>query len=230
MSRGSEEEDRGHGGSGRMPPLSFSGRKIGEEGLIIDSCWGGKSLFWDRFTSFLDRETFKYYFGICLRMVSNSSSKRTILNEKDSMEIAFYKKEISSSIAQLGKDILLAGYLFGSTLKPYKLKGDLDIGLLLEEDALKDGTLNIQNHFYLGLRNSLERQDIDVVILNRASLLLRYAVIKEGVLVYEKDRNRRIEFEVRTMLEYFDFSHVRRMFWQDTLERLRDGRFAKPDR
>lgn len=146
------------------------------------------------------------------------------------MEIAFYKKEISSSIAQLGKDILSAGYLFGSALKPYKFKGDLDIGLLLEEDALKDGTLNIQNHFYLGLRNSLEREDIDVVILNHASLLLRYAVIKEGLLVYEKDRNRRIEFEVRTMLEYFDFSHVRRMFWQDTSKRLRDGRFAEPDR
>jgi len=146
------------------------------------------------------------------------------------MEITFYKKEISSTIKELGEGILSVGYLFGSTLKPYKLKGDLDIGLLLEEDALKDGTLSIQNHFYLGLRNSLERQDIDVVILNRASLLLRYAVIKEGVLVYEKDRNRRIEFEVRTMLEYFDFSHVRRMFWQDTSKRLRDGKFAKPDR
>ena len=146
------------------------------------------------------------------------------------MDITSYKKEISSTIKELGKDILLAGYLFGSALKPYKFKGDLDIGLLLEEDALKDGTLNVQNHFYLGLRNSLEREDIDVVILNHASLLLRYAVIKEGLLVYEKDRNRRIEFEVRTMFEYFDFSPIRRMFWQDTSERLRDGRFAEPNR
>jgi len=29
------------------------------------------------------------------------------------------------------------------------------------------------------------------------------------------------------MLEYFDFQHIRRIFWEDTLKRLRDGRFAK---
>ena len=137
--------------------------------------------------------------------------------------------EVSSGIRKLGEDIV-AAYLFGSTLKPRSFKGDLDIGFLLEEDALKGGTLPVRNRIYLELRKSLGRDDIDVVILNNAPLLLRYAVIKEGVLAYEKDTDRRIEFEVRTMLEHFDFSHIREMFWRDTLERLRDGRFAKPDR
>ena len=43
MSRGWAQEDRGHGGSGRMVRLSLSGRKIGEEGLIVDFCWRGKN-------------------------------------------------------------------------------------------------------------------------------------------------------------------------------------------
>ncbi len=138
------------------------------------------------------------------------------------------KREISLGIKEVGGDIVVAGYLFGSTLKRHKFKGDLDIGLLIEEDALKDGALKVQNRIYLGLRDCLNREDIDVVILNIAPPLFRYGVIKEGGLVYEKDRDRRIEFEVRTMLEHFDFLHIRRMFWQDRLERLKDGRFAKP--
>lgn len=142
------------------------------------------------------------------------------------MGMAFYE-EISSGVRKIGGNVVVAGYLFGSTLKPYKFKGDLDIGLLLEENALKDGTLKIRNKIYLGLRDFLNREDIDVVVLNSAPALLRYAVIKEGILVYEKDRDRRIEFEVRTMFAHFDFSHIRRMFWRDMSERLRDGRFAK---
>ncbi|HEX28646.1 TPA: hypothetical protein ENG04_01020 [Candidatus Poribacteria bacterium] len=137
-------------------------------------------------------------------------------------------KKVSSAIGKVGGDIVVVGYLFGSTLKPYRFKGDLDIGLLIEEDALREGTLKIRNKIYLKLRAFLEREDIDVVILNNAPPLLRYAVIKEGMLVYEKDEERRVDFEVKTMLEYFDFSRIMEMFWQDMRERIRDGRFAEP--
>ena len=91
-------------------------------------------------------------------------------------------RQISLGIKEVGGDIVVAGYLFGSTLKRHEFKGDLDIGLLIEEDALKDGTVKIQNTIYLGLRDSLNREDIDVVILNIAPPLLRYGVIKEGGL------------------------------------------------
>ena len=45
-------------------------------------------------------------------------------------------ERISSAIEKAGRDSVIAGYLFGSTLKPHGFKGDLDIGLLLEERAL----------------------------------------------------------------------------------------------
>jgi len=47
-----------------MPPLLLPNRKIREGGFIVDSCWGGRNSFWDRFTFFLDRERFEYYFRI----------------------------------------------------------------------------------------------------------------------------------------------------------------------
>ena len=143
------------------------------------------------------------------------------------MEMDSYIREVSSKIREVAGDVVLAGYIFGSTLKGHGFKEDLDIGFLVREEALKEGVLKLGNRMYMGLRKALGRDDIDVVILNDAPPLLRYAVVKEGVLVYEGDRDERIEFEVRAMLEYFDFQHIRRIFWEDTLKRLRDGRFAK---
>jgi predicted nucleotidyltransferase len=125
------------------------------------------------------------------------------------------------------EDEVIAVYIFGSTFKKYKFKEDLDIAILVKDTALKEGITKLQNKFYTKLRYSLKRQDIDIVILNTASLLLKYQVIKEGKLVYEKDIEERIDFEVKTMLLYFDFLPIRELFWQDLLERVKNGRFAK---
>jgi len=144
------------------------------------------------------------------------------------MELDSYIRKVASKIEKVAGDITVAGYIFGSTLKGRGFKGDLDVGLLVEKEALEKGMIKVQNKIYMGLRKELGREDIDVVILNDAPPLLRYAVVKDGVLVYERDRDERIEFEVRTMLEYFDFQRIRKMFWNDMLERLKDGRFAKP--
>jgi predicted nucleotidyltransferase len=138
-------------------------------------------------------------------------------------------ERISSAIREVGRDSIIAGYLFGSTVKPQGFKGDLDIGLLLEKRVLVEGIIEVQTRIYLRLKEILEREDIDVVILNRSSPLLRYAVIKEGILLYEGNRDRRIEFEVRTMLEHFDLSFMRRLFWEEIVKRVKDGRFAKSD-
>ena len=136
---------------------------------------------------------------------------------------------LASKIEAAVGDMVIAVYLFGSTLKPRGFKGDLDIALLVEERSLCEGVIRLQNRLYQRLRETLGRKDIDVVILNAAPSLLRYAAIKDGILICCRDDDKRVEFEVRTMLKYFDFSYLRRMFREDMLRRLRDGRFAKPD-
>ena len=139
-------------------------------------------------------------------------------------------ERVASAVREAAGEIAVVAYLFGSAIKPHKFKGDLDIALLVEEEALREGVIRVQTRIYLKLRRLLGRDDIDVVILNRASPLLKYAAISEGVLVYEKDEDRRVEFEVKTMLEHFDLSFLRRVLWEGIIGRVKDGRFAKPDR
>lgn len=126
------------------------------------------------------------------------------------------------------EDGVLAAYIFGSSINRKGVKRDLDIALLVEDEILEEASITqIITSFYLKLSKLLKRKDIDIILLNRASLLFKYAVIKNGNLIYEKDEDKRIEFEVRAMRKYFDFLRIKKLFWKDFLNRLEDGRFAE---
>ena len=46
----------------------------------------------------------------------------------------------------------------------------------------------------------------DVVVLNDTkSLFFQYVIIKEGILLYEKSEEERVDYEMKTMNRYFDF-------------------------
>jgi predicted nucleotidyltransferase len=47
-------------------------------------------------------------------------------------------------------------------------------------------------------------QAVDLVVLNRAPVDLIHRVLRDGILVCERDRSARIRFEVRARNEYFD--------------------------
>lgn len=123
---------------------------------------------------------------------------------------------------------VIACYIFGSTLRPSKFKGDLDIAILVKEENLKNGITSVHNKIWLELSSFLKRKDIDLVILNVAPLLLKYEVVKNGKLIFERDIESRINFEVKTQLYYFDFLPIRRMFWKELVKRVEDGRFGEP--
>lgn len=59
----------------------------------------------------------------------------------------------------------------------------------------------------LDLESDLERalgRPVQLVVLDRAPADLVHRVLRDGVLLYERDRRRRIAFEVRARNEYFD--------------------------
>ena len=56
-----------------------------------------------------------------------------------------------------------------------------------------------------GLSKILER-DVDLVILNMAPPLLKYQVIKNGLVICSRDEAARVRFEARALSEYLDFS------------------------
>ena len=71
---------------------------------------------------------------------------------------------------------------------------------------------------------------IDVRIVNEAPLILRGQVVTDGLLLFARDEDTRVEFETRTRSEYFDFLPVARQlresFFDDIQQR---GLYGAPD-
>jgi predicted nucleotidyltransferase len=105
----------------------------------------------------------------------------------------------------------LAVYLFGSEARGSANAGsDVDVAVLFA--AAPASTFDAQP---FGLEGELERRlgrPIDVVVLNTAPVDLRIRVLREGRLIFERDRSSRIRFEVRTRNEAFDLEPILREY------------------
>jgi predicted nucleotidyltransferase len=106
---------------------------------------------------------------------------------------------------------VLAVYLYGSRARGTSKPGsDLDLALLLA--APPAATLR-------GLARDVEaaveravRIPVEAVVLNRAPADLVHRVLRDGVLVLDRDRAARLLFEVRARNEYFDLAPLRRLY------------------
>ena len=124
---------------------------------------------------------------------------------------------------------VLVVYLFGSASGKshgWKKRPDLDIAILLDDYTLKDGSLKQQCIFWAELVALLKRDDIDVLILNTAPLILRHEVIKNGLILFEKEPSSRIDFEVSSELKFYDFKPYHQLFWETLVRRIEEGDFG----
>jgi predicted nucleotidyltransferase len=118
------------------------------------------------------------------------------------------QKEILEALRKIFKseEKISVAYLFGSHAKKLNtLVSDIDIAVLLSE-APKN-----LFEYYLYLVNKLSRivgDDLDLIILNTASPMLKHQIIKYGKIIYTRNEKERIMFESRAESEYLDFSRA----------------------
>lgn len=103
-------------------------------------------------------------------------------------------------------------YFFGSKARGREGPlSDYDFGVYLDEKDKKkrfDLRLNLMGK----LSSALRTDAVDVVVLNDAeSPELKYSIIKEGELIYEKEPYK-VSLEPRIFNEYFDFMHGLRTY------------------
>lgn len=100
-------------------------------------------------------------------------------------------------------DAIAAAYLFGSVARgTATATSDVDVGVLFSADPR--ATLG---GLHLDLEAELERAvgvPVQLVVLNRAPCDLVHRVLRDGVLLIDRDPSRRIRFEVRARNAYFD--------------------------
>ena len=102
------------------------------------------------------------------------------------------------------KSIIFA-YLFGSTAQgKTNFDSDVDLAVYLNDKEISD--MFKKRLFFIEKIQSLLKKTADVIVLNEInSIFLKFIIIKEGRLLLERDHGARLDFELKTMQEYYDF-------------------------
>ncbi|MDD3841036.1 MAG: nucleotidyltransferase domain-containing protein [Clostridia bacterium] len=97
-------------------------------------------------------------------------------------------------------------YIFGSYARGEQTdNSDIDIAVMPDlSNNDKESELFMRGNM-IELGKSIFKKDVDVVFLNIDSVLLKYEVVQEGIVI--KDSDDRISFESLVIREYFDFKY-----------------------
>jgi predicted nucleotidyltransferase len=132
--------------------------------------------------------------------------------------LARLREVVPSILAQYPVD---AAYIYGSvargTITPFS---DVDVALLLMTLPPPYKRLKLELTIQGDIEAACGLSPVDVRAINQAPLLVRGRIVQTGVLLYERDRARRVAFEVATRKRYFDFAPVARHLRNAFLQRV----------
>jgi len=123
-------------------------------------------------------------------------------------------QQLREVFARADADIICV-YLYGSLARGQgRRESDVDIAVLYvtEPPSTLDG-------LGLELGNALERhlgRAVDLVVLNRAPVDLIHRVLRDGILLHDRNPAARIRFEVQARNEYFDLLPYLRQYRRTT--------------
>ena len=100
-------------------------------------------------------------------------------------------------------------YLFGSLSKGKETElSDVDVAIYVDENKKPPSSIfGYKSDMISELEKNLD-YDIDLVILNDASLLLSFNIIKNGELIFCNSEKEKISFHFKTQRDYLDFKPV----------------------
>lgn len=117
------------------------------------------------------------------------------------------------------------GYIFGSYARGEENeKSDMDLAFMIEEGLSKIEEIFARGNL-IELGKEIFKVDIDIVFLSNDTPLLKYEVIKDGIVI--KDNKERAEFESLSIREYFDFKYYSDYYDECMLSYLKNSKGAK---
>jgi predicted nucleotidyltransferase len=120
---------------------------------------------------------------------------------------------------------VLVAYLFGShAVGRAGSNSDYDLAVLLDTSLTQRERGRWRLELIGRLIDYYRRDAIDLVVLNDAPPVLKFEVIRVRHVLYNRDDEARVAFEVRTMQEWFDWAPRYRRMQQARLARFAQGR------
>lgn len=102
-------------------------------------------------------------------------------------------------------------YLFGSHAAGTS-KGDSDVDIAVFTDGSESPFFDLELGVFL---NQRLKKSVDVIMMQKVSPILQHEVLGNKIIIFEKDRNRRIFLENRSLRAYLDVRHYqhKRQLW-----------------
>ena len=128
------------------------------------------------------------------------------------------KEEIKEYFA--GEEDIMAAYLFGSHGTEYETPlSDIDFAVLYRGG--EESGLMRDMQVMAGLSSIMKKEDIDLVNLNKAPILLQHEIISSGELLYERDRETVSDFIYHVLTFAYDEKIRARKYYEELEKALR---------
>jgi hypothetical protein len=138
------------------------------------------------------------------------------------------REEIVAHLA--GRPDVVVAYLFGSVAREEATpRSDIDLAVLLDASLSRQEHIERQLDMMVAL-DAVSDREVQVILLNTASPVLAYQVLREGLRLYARDDKERIAFEVRAMKRYFDVKPRLDFYREHLLKRLLGGQNERSER
>jgi predicted nucleotidyltransferase len=123
-------------------------------------------------------------------------------------------------------DEIDCAWLFGSVARGEAGPlSDVDVAVLLNAKVPPEARMDIAAALVEKLESRCDR--VDLVLLDEVSPALQHSVIREGLLLVERDADRRVTFEVRAIQEYLDFQYLSAIYDRELIARAVEGRLGR---
>ena len=122
----------------------------------------------------------------------------------------------------LEKKPVLFGYLYGSfAIEQAHPFSDLDVAIYIDPAVAITDSLSLEMSLSLEIDKYLgNNPPSDVRILNSLPLSVSGKIVTDGILVYCRDDNARIDYETSIRMAYFDFLPVLRKIQQEHIVQI----------
>ncbi len=115
---------------------------------------------------------------------------------------------------------VLLAYVFGSVAQEKTGPlSDIDFAVYFEESLSKSE----REDLYLDILNDLIEplgDDIDLVSMNKANLLLNFNIIKSGEILFQKNETVKVQIEAEIMRKNLDMKHYRKRHTETKIKKI----------